>query len=326
MNRTRQGRKSALAALLCVVTAVAAQDYPAKPIVLLVPFAAGGPTDIVARSLGQTMSRVLHQTIVIENSLGAGGTIAPTKLKNAAPDGYTLLLAHIGMSTAPALYKTLPFNPVDDFEQIGQVVDVPMTLLGKPGMPPSDLRELIAYIKVNKEKISFANAGVGSASHLCGLMFMSAIGIEMLTVPYKGTAPAMNDLLGGQVDLLCDQTTQTTPYIKSGRVKAYGATSATRVDILKELPTLSEAGLPGFQVVVWHGVYAPKGTPKPVIDKLVAALQAGIQDQTFAQRMSELGSQVVSRDKATPEGLRNHLKAEIERWTPIIRKAGVYAE
>lgn len=326
MNRTRQGRKSALAALLCVVTAVAAQDYPAKPIVLLVPFAAGGPTDIVARSLGQTMSRVLHQTIVIENSLGAGGTIAPTKLKNAAPDGYTLLLAHIGMSTAPALYKTLPFNPVDDFEQIGQVVDVPMTLLGKPGMPPSDLRELVAYIKVNKEKISFANAGVGSASHLCGLMFMSAIGIEMLTVPYKGTAPAMNDLLGGQVDLLCDQTTQTTPYIKSGRVKAYGATSATRVDILKELPTLSEAGLPGFQVVVWHGVYAPKGTPKPVIDKLVAALQAGIQDQTFAQRMSELGSQVVSRDKATPEGLRNHLKAEIERWTPIIRKAGVYAE
>ena len=326
MNRTRQGRKSALAALLCVVTAVAAQDYPAKPIVLLVPFAAGGPTDIVARSLGQTMSRVLNQTIVIENSLGAGGTIAPTKLKNAAPDGYTLLLAHIGMSTAPALYKTLPFNPVDDFEQIGQVVDVPMTLLGKPGMPPSDLRELVAYIKVNKEKISFANAGVGSASHLCGLMFMSAIGIEMLTVPYKGTAPAMNDLLGGQVDLLCDQTTQTTPYIKSGRVKAYGATSATRVDILKELPTLSEAGLPGFQVVVWHGVYAPKGTPKPVIDKLVAALQAGIQDQTFAQRMSELGSQVVSRDKATPEGLRNHLKAEIERWTPIIRKAGVYAE
>jgi tripartite-type tricarboxylate transporter receptor subunit TctC len=193
-------------------------------------------------------------------------------------------------------------------------------------MPAKDLLELLAYIKANKDTISFANAGVGSASHLCGLLFMSAIQTELVTIPYKGTAPAMNDLLGGQVDLLCDQTTQTTPYINSGRVKAYGATSATRLDTLKDLPTLSEAGLPGFQVVVWHGVYAPKGTAKPVLDRLVAALQAAIQDPAFAQKMSDLGAQVVSRDKATPDGLRTHLSAEIDRWTPIIKKAGVYAD
>jgi tripartite-type tricarboxylate transporter receptor subunit TctC len=293
---------------------------------LLVPFAAGGPTDTVARSLGQSMGKVLKQVIVVENAPGAGGTVAPAKLKNSTPDGYTLLLAHIGMSTAPALYRTLPFKPVEDFEHIGQVVDVPMTLIAKQAMPAKDLTELLAYIKANKDKISFANAGVGSASHLCGLLFMSTIETELTTVPYKGTAPALNDLLGGQVDLLCDQTTQTTPYIKAGRVKAYGTTSRSRLETLSELPPLAEAGLPGFEVVVWHGVYAPKGTPKPVLDKLVAALQAAIQDPPFVQKMNELGSQVVPKEKATPEGLRSQLKAEIDRWTPVIRKAGVYAD
>ncbi|MEO8304910.1 MAG: tripartite tricarboxylate transporter substrate-binding protein [Betaproteobacteria bacterium] len=316
----------ALIALVAASVPAAAQDYPTRHITMMVPFAAGGPTDIVARSIGVSMGKALNQTIIIENTVGAGGTIAPTKLKNATPDGYTLLLAHIGMSTAPALYKSLPFKPLEDFEFIGQVVDVPMTLLARQTMAAKDLKDLLAFIRANKDKISFANAGVGSASHLCGLLFMSAIEVDLTTVPYKGTAPAMNDLLGGQVDLLCDQTTQTTQYIKSGRVKAYGVTSAARLETLKELPTLAEAGLPGFQVVVWHGVYAPKGTPKAVQDKLVAALQAGIQDPAFVQKMGELGSQVVSKEKATPEGLRTHLKVEIDRWTPIIRKAGVYAE
>jgi tripartite-type tricarboxylate transporter receptor subunit TctC len=193
--------------------------------------------------------------------VGAGGTIAPTKLKSSAADGYTLLIAHIGMSTAPALYRSLPFNPVTDFEHVGQIVDVPMTLLGKSTLPPSNLN-LIAYLKANKEKISFANAGVGAASRLCGLMFMSAIQTDLLTIPYKGTAPAMNDLLGGQVDILCDQTTQPTPYIKSGKVKACGVTSTTRVEPLQDLPALAESGLPNFSVVFWHGIYAPKPTPK----------------------------------------------------------------
>lgn len=317
---------AALVAFALATPQALGQGYPTKPVTLLVPFAAGGPTDTVARSLAQSMGKALGQTIVVENAPGAGGTIAPTKLKNAAPDGYTLLIAHIGMSTAPSLYRTLPFKPIEDFEHIGQVVDVPMTFIGKKDLPPNDFKALVDYVKANKEKVTLANAGVGAASHLCGLLFMSAIQTDLTTVPYKGTAPAINDLLGGQVDLLCDQTTNTTSYIKSGRIKAYAVTSKTRVESLKELPPASEAGLPGFEVTVWHGVYAPKGTPKPVVDKLVAALQAGIADAGFVTKMHDLGSVVVTKDKATPDGLRNHLKAEIDKWTPIIRKAGVYAD
>ena len=317
---------AACAALALAAGPVAAQEYPTKPISLMVPFAAGGPTDTVARSLALAMGKSLKQTVIVENVPGAGGTIAPTKLKGAAPDGHALLIAHIGMSTAPALYRALPFKPLEDFELVGEVVDVPMTLIAKKDMPAKDFKELLAYIKANKEKVTLANAGIGSASHLCGLLLMSAIQTELTTVPYKGTAPAINDLLGGQVDLLCDQTTNTTSYIVSGRVKAYGATSKTRLATMKELPTLAESGLPGFEVAVWHGVYAPKGTPKPVVDKLVAALQTAIADPAFVLKMNELGSQVVAKDKATPDGLRTRLKSEIDKWTPVIRKAGIYAD
>lgn len=313
-------------ALSLLASPAFAQDYPTKPISLMVPFAAGGPTDTVARSLAQSMGKTLKQPVVVENVPGAGGTIAPTKLKSANPDGYSLLIAHIGMSTAPSLYRSLPFKPLEDFELIGEVVDVPMTLIAKKDMPAKDFKELLAYIKANKDKVTLANAGIGSASHLCGLLLMSTIQTEMTTVPYKGTAPAINDLLGGQVDLLCDQTTNTTQYITSGRVKAYGTTSAKRLDTLKDLPTLAESGLPGFEVAVWHGVYAPKGTPKPVADKLVAALQAAIADPQFVSKMNELGSQVVSKEKASPAGFRTHLTSEINKWTPIIKKAGVYAD
>jgi tripartite-type tricarboxylate transporter receptor subunit TctC len=319
--------KILVAAGLAALAAVAsAQNYPTKPITLYVPFAAGGPTDTVARGLAQAMGKHLGQSVVVENVPGAGGTIAPAKLKNATPDGHTLMLAHIGMSTAPALYRSLPFNPLTDFEHVGQVVDVPMTFVAKKDLPPNDLKSLVDYMKKNKDKVTLANAGVGAASHLCGLLFLSTIQADVTTVPYKGTAPAMNDLLGGQVDVMCDQTTNTTSYIKSGKIKAYAVTSRQRVESLKELPPAAEAGLPGFEVSVWHGVYAPKGTPKPVIDKLVSALQAGIAEADFRKRMEDLGSQVVSKDKATPEGLRTHLKAEIDRWTPIIKKAGVYAD
>ena len=316
----------AAACALAFAASSAAQQYPSKPIALMVPFAAGGPTDTVARSLAQAMGKHLKQTIVVENVPGAGGTIAPNKLKGAAPDGYTLMLAHIGMSTAPALYRSLPFKPLEDFEHIGQVVDVPMTFVAKKDLPPNDMKSLVDYMKKNKDKVTLANAGIGAASHLCGLLFLSTIQADVTTVPYKGTAPAMNDLLGGQVDVMCDQTTNTTSYIKSGKVKAYAVTSKQRVESLKELPPASDAGLPGFDVSVWHGVYAPKGTPKPVIDSLTAALQAAIAEPDFVKRMNDLGSNVVSKDKATPEGLRTHLKAEIDKWTPIIKKAGVYAE
>ena len=237
-----------------------------------------------------------------------------------------MLLHHIGMSTAPALYRKLPFNPLTDYEYIGQVADVPMTMIAKLGLPPDNLTELIAYVKKNKDKLNLGNAGLGAASHLCGLMFMSRIEANIQTIPYNGTAPAMTALMGGQIDLMCDQTTNTTQQIKSGRVKVYGVTTGQRIPSLSMVPTMAEQGMKGFEVSVWHGLYAPKGTPKPVTDKLIAALQASVQDAQFKSRIGELGAQAVSKDKATPEALAKHLKAEIDKWEPIIKKAGVYAD
>src|SRR5437868_3119197 len=255
-----------------VATSAVAQQFPTHAITLLVPFAPG-PTDTVARVIAQSMSKPLGQTIVIENKPSAGGILAPELVKNAKPDGYTILIHHIGMATTPFLYRQLRFDPLKDFEYIGLINDVPMTLLGKHDLPPKDFKELLDYIKKNKDKVSLANAGIGAASHLCGMLFMSAIQTDLLTVPYKGTGPAMNDLLGGQVDLLCDQTTNTTSQIKGGKVKVYGVTSAKRVPTLPDIPTLQEQGLKGFEVGIWHALYGPKGMPKPVLDKLVAALQ-----------------------------------------------------
>jgi len=303
-----------------------AQTYPAKPVTVVVPFTAGGPTDTVARSLGQAMNKPLGQTVVIENVGGAGGTVGAARVKNAAPDGYTLLLHHIGMSTAPALYRKLAYNPQTDFEMIGLIVDVPMTMIARSDFPAKDFREFVTYVKANKDKLNLANAGLGAASHLCGLMFQSAIEADVTTVPFKGTADAMNALLGKQVDFLCDQTTNTTGQIKAGAVKAYAVTSAKRVPTLPELPTMQEGGLKGFEVGIWHGVYAPKGTPKAALDKLVAAMQEASRDPGFRTRMSELGATVYPNDQITPAALASHLKSEIEKWGPVIKKAGAYAD
>ena len=312
--------------LLLIVGSVAAQDYPTKQISLAIPFAAGGPTDTLGRNLAVAMTQQLKQQVVVENVAGAGGTIASNRVAKAKPDGYSLLLHHIGMSTAPALYRKLPFNPLTDYEYIGQVADVPMTMIAKLGLPPDNLTELIAYVKKNKDKLNLGNAGLGAASHLCGLMFMSRIEANIQTIPYNGTAPAMTALMGGQIDLMCDQTTNTTQQIKSGRVKVYGVTTGQRIPSLSMVPTMAEQGMKGFEVSVWHGLYAPKGTPKPVTDKLIAALQASVQDAQFKSRIGELGAQAVSKDKATPEALAKHLKAEIAKWEPIIKTAGVYAD
>src|SRR6266852_44360 len=255
-------------ALLAAATTALAQNYPTRPVVMLVPYAAGGPTDTVARVVAQAMAKPLGQTVIVENKPSAGGILAPEQVKNAKPDGYTILIHHVGMATTPALYRQLRFNPLTDFDYIGLINDVPMTLIAKPGFPAKDFKEFLAYIKANKDKVSYANAGIGAASHLCGMLFMSAIQTDFLTVPYKGTGPAMNDLVGGQVDFMCDQTTSTSSQIKSGKIKAYAVTSKTRVPSLPNLPTLDEEGLKGFEVGIWHGLYAPKGTPKPVIDKL----------------------------------------------------------
>lgn len=303
-----------------------AQSYPTKTITMVVPFAAGGPTDTVARLVSQSMSKTLGQQILVENVGGAGGTIGAARVAKADPDGYTLLLHHIGHSTAPSLYRKLPYNAIDSFEPIGLVTDVPMTFVARKDFPAKDFKELLAYVKANKEKVTYANAGVGSASHLCGMLFMSAISTELTTVPYKGTGPAMNDLLGSQVDFMCDQTTNTTSQIKGGKIKAYGVTTKTRVASLPDLPTLHEAGLPNFEVAVWHGIYAPKGTPKPVIDALSNALQVALKDATVKQRFAELGTEPVAAERAKPEALRTFLKSEIDKWAPVIKKAGVYAD
>jgi tripartite-type tricarboxylate transporter receptor subunit TctC len=317
----------AVCALLIAAAAQAyGQQYPTKVITLVVPYAAGGPTDTVARLLAQSMGATLKQQMIVENTVGAGGTIAANRVAHATPDGYTLFIHHIGHSTAPSLYRKLPYDPINDFEPIGLINEVPMTLLGKKDLPPKDLKELITYLKANKQKVTLANAGLGAASHLCGMLFMSAVQIDLTTVPYEGTGPAMNDLLGGQVDVLCDQTTNTTSQIKAGRVKVYGVTSKKRVASLPDIPTMDEAGLKGFEVNVWHGLYAPKATPKAVIDKLVPALQAALKDANVKQRFAELGSEPVAENRATPAALRSHLKAEIDRWGPIIKKAGVYAD
>lgn len=306
--------------------ALAQATFPDRPISLVVPFAAGGPTDVVARMIAIPMSKALGQTVLVDNTVGAGGTIAATKVARATPNGYTIFIHHMGMSTAPALYKKLAFDPMKDFEYIGQVVDVPMTLLARKDFPAANFAELQAYLKANTNKVSLANAGLGAVSHLCGLLFMSQIGVELNTIPYKGTGPAMNDLLGGQVDLLCDQTTQTVPMIKEGRVKVFGVTTLKRLSALPNVPTLDEQGLKGFEVKVWHGMYAPKGTPKPVLDKITAALQTAMQDPMVKQRMTDLSSEIAPMDKINVNGLKNHLEAEIAKWGPVIKKAGIYAD
>src|SRR5712692_1921111 len=323
-----QLRKLLVLAALGAATASGpyAQNYPTKPIYLYISFAAGGPTDTLGRNLAQVMGKALKGQIIVENVVGAGGTIGPARAAKAAPDGYTVLLHHIGMSTSPALYRNLPFNPLTDFEYIGEVADVPMTMIARGNFPASNFEEFLAYIKANKDKITYANAGLGAASHLCGLLFMTAIQTDFLTVPYKGTGPAMNDLLGGQVDFMCDQTTNTTGQIQGGKVKVYGVTSIKRVASLPNIPTLDEQGLKDFDVVVWHGLYVPKGTPKPVVDRLNAALQEAIKDADFKANLAKLGAEPVSADRARTEALHKFLQSEIANWGPIIKKAGQYAD
>ena len=307
--------------------AAAQAAWPDKPITLVVPYSAGGPTDVVARMLAIPMGKSLGQPLIVENTVGAGGTIAPARVAKAAPNGYTILIHHMGMATAPALYKKLPYDPLKDFEYVGQVLDVPMTLLSRKDFPANNYQELLAYIKTNKEKVSLANAGIGAVSQLCGLLFTSQLGIDLTTVPYKGSGPALNDLMGGQVDLLCDQTTQTMPVIKDGnRVKVFGVTTPKRLSSLPNIPTLDEQGLKGFDVRVWHGVYAPKGTPAAVIDKLNAALRVALRDDMVKQRLAELSSEIVPMDKVTPEALRTHLTAEVAKWGKVIRAAGIQGE
>ena len=319
--------KIVLAAFVFTFSGLAsAQAYPTKAVTLIVPFAAGGPTDTVARTVAALMSKSLGQTVVVENVGGAGGNIGNEKVAKAAPDGYTLLLMHIGISTSATLYRNLRYNAVTDLEPIGLVTTVPMTMIANKDFPPNNMKEMIAYVKANKDKVSYANAGIGAASHLCGMLFMSAIQTDLLTVPYKGTAPAMTDLLGGQVNLMCDQTTNTTSQIKGGKVKVYGVTSKTRVASLPDVPTMDEAGFKDFEVGIWHGMWAPKSTPKPIVDKLNAALNEALNNEDLKKKFADLGTAPEPAERRKPEVLRAFLPAEIAKWGPIIKKAGVYAD
>ncbi len=308
---------------LLLTGAANAQKYPDKPISLVVPFAAGGPTDTIARLLATQMSKSLGQSVVVENVPGAGGTVASAKVAKSKPDGYTIYIHHMGMATAQALYDKLPYDPLKDFEYIGQVADVPMVLLGSKNFPPNNFKELEAYIRVNKDKVTMANAGPGAVSQLCGLIFQSRLGVRVTTVPYKGTGPALTDLVGGQVNILCDQTTQTIPFIKDGKVKVYGVTTPKRLSALPNVPTLDEQGMKGFDVKVWHGIYAPLGTPKPVLEKLNAALKKALTDPDLKARLDSSNIDIVPVAKQNGESLKSHLDAEINRWGPIIRKANI---
>lgn len=302
----------------------AAAQYPDRPVNMVVPFSAGGPTDTVARSLAEAMRPTLGETVVVENKGGAGGTIGVSHVARSKPDGHTILLMHIGFSTAQSLYKN-PGYSSDSFDPIGLVLDVPMTIIARSDFPPNNMKELIEYVKANRDSVSLANAGIGAASHLCGTMFSNAIGVDLLTIPYKGTGPAMNDLLGKQVDIMCDQTTNTSQHIKAGTVKAYAVTSKERVPTLPELPTMQESGYDGFEVGIWHGLWAPKGTPQPALDKLNAALKAGLNDKAFQDRMAGLGANLLA-DRANPDSLAKHVDQQVPQWAELFKKSGIQAQ
>jgi tripartite-type tricarboxylate transporter receptor subunit TctC len=317
------GLAAVAAGVAAAAAGAAAQGYPNRPVTIVVPAAAGGPTDTVARLMADSMGRTLGQQVLVENVGGAGGTIGMARVAKAPADGYTLAVWHIAQSTAPALYDNLRYHVIDDFDSIGRITDVPMTVVGKADLPINTIAELLAWVKQKQKDVTYAHAGIGSASHLCALLFMSATGTQMTAVSYRGTGPAMNDLLGGQFDMMCDQTTGTTNQIKNGKIKGYAATTPKRLKVLPDLPTLDEAGLKGFEVAAWHAMWAPKGVPAEVIEKLVAALQIALKDEKVVERFASLGTEPVPLDQATPAALKAQLQAEVAKWGPVIKAAGV---
>jgi len=316
-------------ALVAAAVSAGAQDFPTKPITIIVPFTAGGPTDKVARDLAEALRKPLNgTTVIVDNAAGAGGSIGANKVAKAQADGYTLLLHHIGMATMPTLVRNIPFKVESDFEYLGLINDVPMTIISKPGLPANNWKELVAWIQQNKGKINLGNAGVGSASHLCGMLFQQAMGVDMTAVPYKGTAPAMTDLMGGQIDIMCDQTTNTTSAIEGKKVKVFAVSTPKRLAIpaLKDVPTMQEVGVKDFNVSIFHGLYAPKGTPPAVLKKLNDALKAALKDPEFVKREEGLGAVVVNDKRTDPAEHKKFVQSEINKWSPLIKAANVYVE
>jgi tripartite-type tricarboxylate transporter receptor subunit TctC len=303
-----------------------AQEFPSRPVIIVVPFSAGGPADIVARTLAQSMSKVLDQQFIVDNTVGAGSTLGAAKVAGSPPDGYSILLTHISHVANVAFYQNLRYDPVKDFEPIGLVAESPMAFVARKDFPARDFKEFVAHLKANKEKMTYGFAGIGSASHLCSLLFFHAIDTTVNGAPYKGTAPALNDLMGGHLDFMCDQTLNILQPSMSGLIKAYAATTPQRLGVAPDLPTIAESGLPDFQMVVWYAMYAPKGTPAAVVEKLSAALQKSLDDPDVKDRLARSGAETVAPERARPDVLRAYLKSEIDKWVPIIKKAGVQAQ
>ena len=321
-RRTILSGAIAAASLWASHPAFAQTAFPTKPITIIVPAAAGGPTDTVARLIAESMGRSLGQTILVENVGGAGGTLGMARVSKSAADGYTLAIWHIAHATAPALYNSLKYDVVDDFDHLGRITDVPMTLVSKPTLAANNVTEYVAWIRASGEKAVYGHAGIGSASHLCMLMLMKELGVQMNGIPYRGTGPAMNDLLSGQFDVMCDQTTNTTNQIKEGKIKGFAVTTKARVSSLPDLPTLDSGAVKGFEAAAWHALWAPKGLPKEATDKLVAALQAALKDPKVIERFANLGTEPVAAELATPAALKAHLTAEVPRWGAVIKAAG----
>lgn len=317
---------AALAAALTFTTAAFAQDYPNRQITMVVPFSAGGPTDTVARLVAEKMSADLGQQIVVENVGGAGGTLGAGQVAKAEADGYTVLLHHIGMATSATLYRNLAYDTLNAFEYVGLVTEVPMVVTARKDFEPTDFAGFMDYVKAHGDELTLANAGIGAASHLCGMLLMQALETPLVTVPYKGTGPAMTDLLGGQTDIMCDQTTNTTQQIKGGTIKAYAVTSPERLKLFPDLPTAKESGLETLEFGIWHGIYTPKGTPAAINERLSKSLQVALADEGVIKAMADLGTAPSSAEDATPAALKAKLEAEIARWKPVIEAAGVYAD
>ena len=307
------------------VFVASAQDYPTRPITMVMPYAPGGPGDAITRVFAASMQKTLGQPIVVDNTAGASGTIGTAKVARSKPDGYTLLMIHVSHATNLAMFRNLPYHPVDDFEPVGSATTGPMLVLARNEFPAKDLNEFVAYVKANQSRISLAHAGVGSASHLCGLMLMSTLKVKLNEIPYKGTGPALNDLMGSQVDILCDQTSGTVPAVKGGKIKAYAAAGMTRVPSLPDVPAIAEAGVERFDIAISFGLYAPRGTPKPVLEQLASALQKAVLGPDLRKRLDSMGVAAVNPERARPEALRAHLKNEIDTLGGLLVKAGVQA-
>jgi tripartite-type tricarboxylate transporter receptor subunit TctC len=328
MNKKLAFRRTLLVTALATLTLPVWAQYPTKPVTVVVPFAAGGPSDRIARDVAEALRRPLGQAVVVENVGGAGGTIGADRVARAAPDGYTLLVHHIGMATAPSLYRNLRYKVPEDFEFLGLINEAPSTVIGRANLPANNFGELRQWVSSQQGRVNLANAGVGSASHLCGLMLQSALKAQMATVPYRGTGPAMNDLMGGQVDIMCEQATNAVPQIEGGRVKAFGVTSLQRLPLpaLAQVPTLAESGLDGFNVTVWHGLYAPKNTPPAVLTKINEALRAALKEPDLIKRQEAVGLTIITDDRLSPQGHKAYVEQEVARWSTVIKASGQYAD